>query len=327
MKKTIRLIVGIILAVTFLRLMFKHITFDEVKKSFNQANLFFLSMALLSVMFGYSCRVQRWRIMLMQDNETLQWKNCVGPLVASVAANNVLPLRAGDILRAFYFNKKLGVTASTSLTTLFLERLLDLLMVISFLGFSVVYFKIDSNHLIGLGGRFFITSGILILIILLFPNVFKPIILNVFNRIEKIFPVVGKKIVDQIHKIFDILEYASGKKVMSQLIIWSFLAWINEGMVFWFVAISLSSISHPLGAWIALPIGTLATVIPSMPGYVGTFDFFTAHAMSAIGNTMPSSIAYALLIHALLWLPLTLLGGIYLLINPVKQHEKLGEPK
>ncbi|HSC81948.1 MAG TPA: lysylphosphatidylglycerol synthase domain-containing protein, partial [Chitinolyticbacter sp.] len=62
-----------------------------------------------------------------------------------------------------------------------------------------------------------------------------------------------------------------------------------------------------------LPVGTLATLIPSTPGYVGTFDYFTVRAMTALGNGQVVATAYALLVHALLWLPPTLAGGAYLL--------------
>jgi uncharacterized membrane protein YbhN (UPF0104 family) len=72
---------------------------------------------------------------------------------------------------------------------------------------------------------------------------------------------------------------------------------------------------------LALPVGTLATLIPSTPGYVGTFDYFTVRAMSVLGNSISASTAYALLVHILLWLPPTLIGGLYLLLNPIKKHK------
>jgi uncharacterized membrane protein YbhN (UPF0104 family) len=72
----------------------------------------------------------------------------------------------------------------------------------------------------------------------------------------------------------------------------------------------------PQAAWLALPVGTLATLIPSAPGYAGTFDFFTAQAMALLGNPIAAATAYALLVHALLWLPATLVGGVLLLAYP-----------
>lgn len=89
------------------------------------------------------------------------------------------------------------------------------------------------------------------------------------------------------------------------------------------MALSLPDVSNDLASWVALPVGTLATVIPSTPGYVGTFDYFTAQSMIAMGNSTPSSVAFAFIVHVVLWLPPTLCGGIYLISNPIKNSKEL----
>ena len=60
---------------------------------------------------------------------------------------------------------------------------------------------------------------------------------------------------------------------MARLLLWSVLAWVTEGLVFWFAALALPSVDNHLAAWLAFPAGTLATAIPSAPGYMGTFDY------------------------------------------------------
>ena len=103
-KKPFQLMLGIILAGIFLWLIFRHLNFQDIKKSFNEANIYFIFSAIFSFIFGYACRIERWKIMLKQSNPNLKWSDCAGPLMASVAANNVLPFRVGDLLRAFGFN-------------------------------------------------------------------------------------------------------------------------------------------------------------------------------------------------------------------------------
>ena len=105
---------------------------------------------------------------------------------------------------------------------------------------------------------------------------------------------------------------------MLKLLGWSALAWMFEGCVFWFAALALPSVTEPQGAWLALPVATFATLIPSTPGYVGTFDYFTAWAMIQFGNAPAPAAAAAFLVHTLLWLPPTILGGAYLLSHPVR---------
>jgi uncharacterized membrane protein YbhN (UPF0104 family) len=114
--------------------------------------------------------------------------------------------------------------------------------------------------------------------------------------------------------------------MMVRLVAWSLIVWLAEGCVFWFVGLALSSISTPEAGWLALPVGTLATLIPSTPGYVGTFDYFTVRAMTAMGNNAVASTAYALLVHVLLWSPPTLVGGLYLLLHPTRKQNKSEAP-
>ena len=323
MKKFIKLALGIVLAILFLWLVFRRISLDEIKDAFSNTKPLLLVAAVVFFYIGYSCRIERWRLMLNRDNPKLGWRNCAGPLMASVAANNVLPFRSGDLLRAFGFNRRLGVSAATSATSLVVERLLDLLMVAAFLGIALAYFGMESSSFIGVGGAFLIAGVILALFLLLFSSLFKPLSLWLGRYVAKLSPTLSEKILGEIHKVFSALEHMTRGHTMLKLILWSMLAWVSEGFVYWLSALALPSVYHPIAAWMALPMGTLATVIPSTPGYVGTFDFFTAHAMIMLGNTPAAATAYALLVHVLLWLPPTIVGGLYLLLYPVKQQNKL----
>lgn len=319
MNRIFRIIIGSGMAVLFIWLALKNINIRELTESARQANISYLFIAVLVFFAGYSCRIERWRLMLINENAKLNWTECAGPLMASVAANNVLPFRAGDILRAVKFNRQLRISATTSIATLFVERLLDLLMIVSFLGVALAYFGMDSSKFIGIGGGALLSAGLIILFLLIFPSFFKPFAGWLSGAMSKALPKFGQKLDVEFTKIFTALEHTSKGSTMIRLIGWSFAAWFFEGLVFWLIALSIPTISYDLAAWLALPVGTLATVIPSTPGYVGTFDYFTGQAMTALGNRAESSIAFAFIVHAVLWLPPTIVGGLYFLVNPIKK--------
>jgi uncharacterized membrane protein YbhN (UPF0104 family) len=56
----------------------------------------------------------------------------------------------------------------------------------------------------------------------------------------------------------------------------------------------------------------LATTIPSAPGYLGTFDAPGIAVLEAYGVQGEIAAGYTLLLHAALWLPITLLGAYYM---------------
>lgn len=316
--KLFKLMLGVGLAVFFLWLVVRQISLTDLKTAFAAADPVWIGVALVAFFVGYACRIERWLLMLQRDNPSLGWHHCAGPLMASVAANNVLPFRAGDLVRAFGFNRRLGIGASTAIVTLFAERLLDLLMVLLFLGGALACFGTDLTRLAGVGSAVPIAAAAGILGLLLSPRLFAAPARALARALTRVAPGPGQKIQAEIDKALTTLEHFSAGHTMPRLIAWSFLAWLAEGCVFWCAGLALPALSAPLGGWLALPVGTLATLIPSTPGYIGTFDYFTARAMTELGNPAAAATAYALLVHILLWLPATLAGGIYLILNPTR---------
>jgi hypothetical protein len=189
-------------------------------------------------------------------------------------------------------------------------------MVLLFLGVTLVLFDLDLNWFTGIGSAAFISIATIILLLLLIPQFFAPVAITLGKLLARTAPKREKKIIDGINKSFATFGHLAKGNIMTKLVAWTFAAWLAEGCVFWFAALALSSIENPTSGWLALPVGTLATLIPSAPGYFGTFDYFTIRAMTVLGNNLIASTAYAVLVHALLWLPPTLIGGIYLLLNP-----------
>lgn len=321
-KKIFRLSLSIGLSILFIWLIARQINPDELKKAFVGTNTSWIIIALTAFFLGYVCRINRWCLMLQCDNHHLRWRQCAGPLLASFAANNVLPFRAGDVLRTFAFNHRLGVSSGIVVATLFVERLLDLLMVLLLLGVALVVLGLDVSNFAGVSSAALVAIASGILLLLLFPQLFAPLAIASGKLVARLAPKLGQKLLHEINKSLVMLVHLSKGGTMIRLVIWSIAAWLAEGCVFWFAAIALSSITAPTAGWLALPVGTLATLIPSTPGYVGTFDYFTVRAMCTLGNNLVAATAYALLVHVLLWLPPTLIGGVYLLLHPTKKQNK-----
>ena len=313
-RKLIRLALGMAMALLFVWLTLRHIDTARIAAVMRGARLDLLAAATLALCVGYACRILRWRTMLLRANPALRAIDCAGPLLASFAANNVLPFRAGDLMRAFVFNDRMHTTPGSVLATLFVERLLDLLMVILLLAVALAAFHFDSAGIFGLGVPLLLLGAAAIVAVLLFPQILQPL-LRGLGRLARRLPAAAK-VQQELRKVTDTLTQLAGHSTMLRLIGWSAGVWLIEGGVYWLVAHSLAGVAAPQGAWLAVPVGTLATLIPSTPGYVGTFDYFTAQAMLLAGNEATAAAAFAFLVHMVLWLPGTVAGGLYLLLRP-----------
>ena len=121
----------------------------------------------------------------------------------------------------------------------------------------------------------------------------------------------AQKYVTQFLSALDVLRTP---RLSLGLLALSVLAWICEGGVFALVAYGLNFSGDTIAPWFAAATGTLATLIPSSPGYVGTFDFFTMQALIAYGASASVAGAFAVVVHTVLWLPLTIAGLVYFLL-------------
>lgn len=317
-KKAIRLALGVLVACIFGWLVLRQVSFTQLRQAFVGVRWAWVGVGLLCFLLGYAARVERWRRMLIRENAGLRWRDCVGPFMGSFAMNNLLPMRAGDILRSFAFNSRLGVTSGVVIATLFVERLLDLLMIVLLLGIGLHVTGANASVVGDVGQWTLVGASALIVLVLLAPGAFAPLVKWGGRLLSRVSPKVGARIEQEILKALDTLKYLSGKGTMAQLILWSMVAWAAEGAVFYFCAKALASLTVISAAWLALPVGTLATLLPGTPGYVGTFDFFVVKAMSGLGNGVAVSTAYALLVHFMLWLPPTVLGGLFLLAHSTR---------
>jgi len=118
---------------------------------------------------------------------------------------------------------------------------------------------------------------------------------------------------ERTRQLFDALNVIRKPSRALGLLAVSAVAWGFEGAIFDLVARGLSYREDMYGPWFAFASGTLSTLIPSSPGYVGTFDFFTMSALMQFGATRALAAAFAFIVHAVLWLPITVVGLTYVL--------------
>jgi hypothetical protein len=229
MRRVGRAILGVAVAAIFLALLLRHISLANIQASFGQARPLWIIWAVAAFLVDYSARIARWCVMLRQANPSLRWRHCAGPLMAGVAANNVLPLRAGDVLRAFGFNKRLGVAAATSLSTLLVERLLDLLMVIAWLGLALAYFGLEATRFMRLGGGALMVLAAVVVFLLVRPGTFKAPALGLARWLAARVPKIGAVAEHQLEGIFLALEQTAKAHIMLRLLGWSALVWWPKG--------------------------------------------------------------------------------------------------
>ncbi len=311
----LKLSVGFITTAGFVWLLTRGLDLDALGRAFAGLSVSWILLALVFLVAGWAMRIVRWWRMLCAFEPTLPLGACVEPFLTGMAVNNVLPLRAGDVMRCLGFRRQLRAPVMRVAGTLVVERVLDVVVLVGmfFLGLLSVQAGVFPRGFV-VAAMWLAGAGVAAILVLL---LFTPLCDHwqggrLFAAWR--WPRAISRHGTHFAEAFDLV--CSGTR-MSALIVLSVIAWICEGAVFVTVAAAVQADTAPLGPWFALATGTLATVIPSTPGHIGTFDYFAARGLAAYGATPEHAAAFALVVHALLWTTSTAAGLPWVLLRSV----------
>ncbi len=311
-RRAWRPVAGLSLAAVFTWLLARNVDWPAVRAALAAAQVGPLMVGGVLLAGGFAARTARWWWMLRPLAPSLPLARCVRPFLASLALNNTLPLRAGDVARAVAFRDDLGVPPGRVLGTLLIERVLDLVVLLSLLGIGLAAVAADAVPGALVAGA--VAAGALGVLGLaaaaLAPAAW-------IERLQR--RLGGGRLAALAGHTADSLASLRSPARVAQLLAFSAVAWTLEGGMYASVALSLGATSiSPASPWLALATGTLSTLLPGTPGYVGTFDYFAALGLAAGGAAPEQAAAFALLVHALLWVPVTAVGGLLLLVPPTR---------
>lgn len=316
MRRMFSLTLGFGLGALFLWLTLRHVDFAGLTAAAQQVNPGTLLLAPLCLAAGYACRVHRWRLMLRPHNPALGFGRTGAAFLASIAVNNLAPFRLGDALRCFGFAGWLRVAPGAVLATVVIERLLDMIALLLALALALWWFA-QSGEALGIAGSgAVVLAGLSIaaLVLLAQPRLLGPLVSWVIGAALRIGPKAGARAEGFLTPLLAALRSLSTRHSQAALVGWTLPVWLFEGATYWAVALAMPALPAPAAAWLAMPVGTLATLLPSTPGHIGTFDYFAQLATTAAGNPLAEATAFVVIVHVVLWLTTTLTGGLCLLV-------------
>ena len=312
--RRLRLALGLAITALFLWLLARGLDLQALGQAFAALSLPPLLAALGCMVAAMVLRIARWWLLLRSLEPGLPLAACVRPFLAGMAVNNVLPFRAGDALRVLGFRRQLRSPAMRVLGTVIIERVLDVLVVsgIFFLGVMGLPPGAMPPGFVAAAAWLAGAGVVAILACILF--------LPLWQRLQGRLP--GRRFwagrpwaaaaARHGANLSGALSLARSAPRLAALLAGSALIWACEGAAFMVVAAALQAGVAPLGPWLSLSAGALATSIPSAPGYIGTFDYFAAQGLMAYQAAPEVAAALALTVHAL-WIPLTVAGLLCLL--------------
>jgi uncharacterized protein (TIRG00374 family) len=317
-RNLFKTIPGLLISAFFLWYTFRGISFEQIR-SLRLAHPGWIAGVLGFTFTSYTLRCVRWTRMMRSTGA--RFSVCARVLMTSLAANNIMPFRIGDIMRVFTYASDLGASPSVILSTVILEKLLDIfvlvLLFVAFMGKGVSpHSRLTAEVLLAIS-----SAGLLIVI--LGARTLEPIIRSFFARLHK-NPGQPSK----LHKIEHWLLLALdgirqiGIAGSLLLLILSFIIWACEGMIFVSGARLIDLTVDHIGPWQAVSVANLSYLIPSSPGAIGTFEWAVKTALVSHGASEPHAALYGLALHAWLLISVTGAGGIIFLMHRIRIHNR-----
>lgn len=305
MKK--RLIAGLAISFVFLYFAFKDVNWSDFFKSLISINYIWLVPGFVSVIASFAIRAVRWKI-LVDPLQKVTFYDTFPSTMIGYMGNNILPFRLGDLLRAYSFSKDTGITKSSTIASLLLERILDLITTLGALGLVLAYFPRFPGWATSIG---YATILIVILLVLFtFFMQFKSEYVVRFTTFlltpmpDKWATIVANKIASFSEGLQIVSQY---KKYFGLLLI-SVLHWPIYISTVWFTFQAFDYSYGIIEAFVVLVFITFAVAIPSAPGYVGTFHGLVVASMALFGLAGDSARAFSVILHAVNYIPVTLVG-------------------
>lgn len=320
MKRWFRHLTGAGITLLCLVIFFRQVNFSEVLNAFSNFQWSYLILGMGSLASGYALRIVRWSMMLKATGAHTTFSNCSAPFLGSIALNNVLPLRLGDVVRALVFPKSMGITKTTATSSLIVERLIDLITLLASLAiglFTVQVVEIPvelKTSAVSLA----MISGVILILGLLFSRSLG----RIFNKLSENAEYPSKpnagwrKICSTVSGLFYGFDVMSRPRLLLSMLAISMLVWIGEAGLFYFVLLGVGVDASPLAALLVMAVATISTLVPSSPGYIGPFHLAAFTAVSLVGGTTAQAGSYAVIVHLALWFSTTLAGGFAIWTRP-----------
>jgi len=326
-KKFLSFLLGLVISAVFLFIILRNVNINELAGALKNANYIWLVPNIFFVVLAMYQRAERWKYML-NPIAKVKYKTLLAATCIGFMANNILPLRLGEFVRAYSLSKQDNrITKSASLATIFVERMVfDLLALLIILAVILALFPIklmqDPNYkmgaLISLGIA--VIGLIFAIIVVLNPEGSARLITKYLFFLPD---VIRSKIELTVMKFSKGLLFLKNWKETIWVSGHTMLIWLCMGISNIFIFYAFGFDLPVYASYVLLVVVSISILIPSSPGFIGVYHAGVVFTLNRFGIDTNSAVSCALVLHAAQFIPITLLGFYYL----KKEHLSLKQLK
>jgi len=305
-----RTLLGLIVATVLLALVFIRTNLSSVFDALKDVQLIYLPPAMALLALSVWFQALRWRC-LLRPLVDVSTRRLYPVVFVGHLGNSVVPLRAGELLRALILKRREGVSRMAALSTLVAERAFDGL---GLTGLLIVFAAtVDSSNRLwqlsaASGGLFGLTAGVLIIAAI---NEEKAS--SIADAVIDHLPARSRAHLRRWFRSF--LTGIAALRTLSGLttvLLTTAAFWFTIGLVSAIVGEAFNMHEGFDTYLLVTAVANLSVSIPSSQGGVGPFEFFVRETLVFSGIAAPLATAYALVLHATILLTMIIAGIVSL---------------
>jgi uncharacterized membrane protein YbhN (UPF0104 family) len=315
MRSHIRTAVVLAVAVALVVVFLRNVDLRRVAGEISRAQPAWLLLSLVTMFVNIGIRARRWQY-LLEPLGTTGFGNAFRATAVGSAASTILPARAGELIRPYFLARHERLSATGAFATIILERLLDVVTVLTLLACFVFIFgrelsvakPVAFEGIKWAGG----TAAVLALGALgvLFVLAGDPARLGrTLTRLEDVLPSALAGMLARVAEKFAIgLGVIRRPGRLFVALLWSYPLWLSIAAGIWAVNVAFRLPVPFTGSFLLLSILTIGVAVPT-PGSIGGFhEAFRLGVTAFYGATDITAVGAAIVLHLLSVGPALVLG-------------------
>lgn len=309
-RRTWSWILSFLLAGALLYFSLRGVNWARVGGTIAHADWAWVAAATLFISLALFLRSLRWRILLNAEAYftvgTVFWATSAGYL-----GNNLLPARAGELVRSYLISRRSSLSTTYVLTTALSERLMDVIALV--LWSSLVLLGVDPKPrwMGDLSRTMAIFAGIGAIVVVVLPHT-GALVETLLRKLPLPAKLLGRLLHFAEQILLGLRAFHDWKR-LAGFIALTVVIWLSD-------ALGTMICAHALGLEIRFPVALLlltalglGSALPSTPGYVGIYQFVAVNVLTPFGMSKDDAIAYILVAQALSYLVVIAFGlpGLY----------------
>jgi uncharacterized protein (TIRG00374 family) len=309
---------GVAVTVLLLWWALKDVSVSEVWASIRHGNLWLLLAAVTVATAGFFIRALRWKVLLAPVKADTGLRSRFAAISIGFMANNTLPARMGEFIRAYSFSRMEPVSAGAAFGSLVVERFLDGVVLLLFLVLTALTPSFPAADALSEGWgalvlRAAVITVVVVLAVLIMMAAWPRKLISVAEWMAGHLPEkMAGPIVRGLETFLDAIAIMRDPKLLFLGFAWTVFFWTWHAMSFWLGMLAFGIDTGFVSAVFVEAVVGFGVAIPAAPGFIGTFHASAKFALSDVyGVAEPDSLAFAFGYHFGGWVPITVIGLWY----------------